>query len=365
MVSFRWEEYPMIESIESIHFENFKALRDSTLPLGPCNVLVGPNGCGKSTVLQALGILREYAERALRQGQSNFGGYSGAPQTPQYSELLSAARRGDGTAAVKLNVMFSGLPGRAELDFAPNALGPTGPHYVRTERPEPSEHVNNELAGIAVYNLDPSKIALPVALKRDITIDPNGGNLAGVLDGLRDREPERFEAITEELARWLPEFDRILFDTDDSGKRLIALRTREGRHEIAAASLSQGTLIALTLLTLAYLRQPPTLIGLEEPDRGLHPWLLRRVQDAIYRLAYPKDCGESRPPVQVIATTHSPYFLDLFKDNPEEIIVANKVDDNVQFERLSERPHAREILGDAPVGEIWCSGILGGVPTEP
>jgi predicted ATPase len=355
----------MIESIESIHFENFKALRDSTLPLGPCNILVGPNGSGKSTVLRALDILREYAERSLRQGQSNFGGYTASTPFAHYSELVSAARRGDGTSAVRLKIKFAGVPGRAELVFAPNGPGPVGPGHVGTESPEPSERVNDCLAGIAVYNLDPSKIALPVALKRDITIDPNGGNLAGVLDGLRDREPERFEAITEELARWLPEFDRILFDTDDSGKRSIALRTREGRHKIAAASLSQGTLIALTLLTLAYLPQPPTLIGLEEPDRGLHPWLLRRVQDAIYRLAYPKDCGESRPPVQVIATTHSPYFLDLFKNHPEEIIVANKVDDNVQFERLSERPHAREILGDAPVGEIWYSGILGGVPTEP
>ena len=161
------------------------------------------------------------------------------------------------------------------------------------------------------------------------------------------------------------EFDRVLFDTDDAGKRSIALRTREGRHAIAAESLSQGTLIALTLLTLAHLPQPPTLVGLEEPDRGLHPWLLRRVQDAIYRLAYPKDCGENRPPVQVIATTHSPYFLDLFKDHPEEISIANKTGDNVQFERLSDQSHMREILGDAPAGEIWYSGILGGVPTAP
>ncbi len=351
--------------IESIHFENFKALRDSTLPLGPCNILVGPNGSGKSTVLQALRILRDYAEKALPKGQRNFGGHTRAPQPPQYSELVSAARRDGGTAAVKLKIVFSGVPGRAELDYAPNALAPSGPVYVGTESPEPSEPVNDRLARIAVYNLDPLQIAKPVALVPNMTIDPNGGNIAGVLDGLRDREPERMDAIQGELARWLPEFDHVLFDNPSKGKRSIALRTREGRHKIAAESLSQGTLIALTLLTLAHLPEPPTLIGLEEPDRGLHPWLLRRVQDAIYRLAYPKDCGENRPPVQVIATTHSPYFLDLFKDHPEQIIIANKVGDNVQFARLSDQPHMREILGDAPVGEIWYSGILGGVPAAP
>ncbi len=45
--------------IESIEFKNFKALRDTTLPLGPLTILVGPNGSGKSTVLQALELLRQ------------------------------------------------------------------------------------------------------------------------------------------------------------------------------------------------------------------------------------------------------------------------------------------------------------------
>jgi hypothetical protein len=31
---------------------------------------------------------------------------------------------------------------------------------------------------------------------------------------------------------------------------------------------------------------------------------------------------------------------------------------------LSEQPHIEEILGDAPLGEIWYTGILGGVPAN-
>src|SRR5262249_49743512 len=42
---------PMIELIE---FTNFKALRKTTLPLGPFTLLLGPNGSGKTSVLQAL-----------------------------------------------------------------------------------------------------------------------------------------------------------------------------------------------------------------------------------------------------------------------------------------------------------------------
>src|SRR5437899_5764040 len=44
-------EHVMIESIE---FTNFKALRDTLLPLSPFTLLLGPNGSGKSTVLKAL-----------------------------------------------------------------------------------------------------------------------------------------------------------------------------------------------------------------------------------------------------------------------------------------------------------------------
>src|SRR3989442_1556250 len=40
--------------IESVQFLNFKALRNTTLPLGRFTLIVGPNASGKSTALQAL-----------------------------------------------------------------------------------------------------------------------------------------------------------------------------------------------------------------------------------------------------------------------------------------------------------------------
>ncbi len=190
----------------------------------------------------------------------------------------------------------------------------------------------------------------------------NGSNLAGVLDRLRDQSPERFKELNDQLGRWIPEFDQILFETPNPGHRAITLRTREGHHPIKAANLSQGTLIALALLTLAYVPNPPPIICLEEPDRGLHPRLLRDVRDAIYRLAYPDATEEKRSPVQVIATTHNPYFLDLFREHPEEIVIAEKVGLESKFSRLSDRKDLDEILGDAPLSEVWYSGVLGGVP---
>jgi predicted ATP-dependent endonuclease of OLD family len=107
------------------------------------------------------------------------------------------------------------------------------------------------------------------------------------------------------------------------------------------------------------------MVCFEEPDRGIHPRLLRDVQDALYRLSYPESFGETRPSVQVLATTHSPYFLDLYRDHPEEVVIASRIGQEARFERLSDRRDLEEILGDAPLSEVWYSGILGGVPVEP
>ena len=169
-----------------------------------------------------------------------------------------------------------------------------------------------------------------------MTLDVKGGGLSCALDRLRDQWPEQFESLNQELYRWVPEFDRILFEMTGKGQRFFSLRTRIGGYSVPAHYLLGGTLLALTLLTIAYLPDSPALLGLEEPGRGIHPRLLRDVQDAIHRLSFPEISGEQRQPVQVIMTTHSPYMLELFRDQTEEVVVAQRVEDNVKFKRLTD-----------------------------
>jgi energy-coupling factor transporter ATP-binding protein EcfA2 len=283
--------------IESIEFKNFKVLRNCTLPLGRCNILIGPNGSGKTTVLQAL--------EAVRKGRGKLS----------VSQIVSVGVHPVPEASVEVTLTWGDpLAGvgswnrwressRCEREFAfPDGM----PNTQRVQA-----DLEKVLNGIRVFAFDASAIAAPAPVTGGLTLEGNGSRLAAVLDGLRDEVPERFEAINVALGHWLPEFDRV-----------------------------------------------------EEPDRGIHPRLLRRVQDAIYRLSHPESCGEEREPVQVIATTHSPYFVDLFKDHPEEIIICERVGQEVQFKRVSDLPNMDEILSSAPLGEIWYSGILGGVPTK-
>lgn len=107
------------------------------------------------------------------------------------------------------------------------------------------------------------------------------------------------------------------------------------------------------------------MVCLEEPDRGIHPRLYREIQDALYRLAYPASYELNRKPVQVLVTTHSPYLLDLHREHPEEVVIAQKNGTSATFQKLTDREDIEELLSEASLGELWYSGVLGGVPVSP
>lgn len=314
--------------IEWMHFTNFRVLKDARLLMRPLTVIIGPNGSGKSTALKALSALAD-------------------PDFPAES-----------LRSVGVTTAQGNTPGIA-IKFADHAL-PQYAHWGATSKTEPA--VVEFFRRARVYALHSEAIAKPMQLEKTFELNGDGSWLASVLTNLQDQYPERFDALNDELHRWVPEYDRVLFDTPNSGYRAFMLRTVEGGHRISAGSLSQGTLLALALLALAYVPSPPPLIGLEEPDHGMHPRLLRDVRDALFRLTNPQSFGEKRDPVQVVLTTHSPYLIDLFKDQLDSIVIAEKDGLYANFKRLSDMPHVDEILRDAHLGDAWYSGILGGVP---
>ena len=334
--------------IKSIKFENAKVLRNTVLPLGRFTLLIGPNGSGKTTALRALA---SFAQGKWPWSGGISVGLEGDPHTWEASMELTWSGKSEEESLEKI---VSSIHRRKNLEF-----------YRRTGiSGKLTKALNRWRQRIRFYSFDAARIEMNSILQDKVELAESGERLPVVLDRLRDNYPERFKRINEALANWLPEFDSILFDVPAAGDRCVALRTKKGKHKIAAKDLSQGTLIALALLTLAYLPQPPSLVLLEEPDRGLHPRLLRDVKDALYRLSFPEESGEDREPVQVVATTHSPYFLDLFRDHPGQIVVAEKKGNEATFSRLVDRDDLDELLEGSPLGDLWYSGVLGGVPSD-
>lgn len=346
--------------IESVEFTNFKALRQTTLPLAPFTLLLGPNGSGKSSVLQALQEISVIAAQSASISGPNV-------ESRMNRASMMSVIVGDRNAPVEIKLHIRSKPQVvATFQWPPAGQVKSQVKYLDGSGlpPAQAEPLMQWLGRMRIYTLDSSAIALPVPVS-GASLQSNGGGLAAVLDDLKDNHPERWESLLAEMRSWLPEYDYILFDKPQQGSKGIVLRTMKGSHRISAKDLSQGTLVALALLTLAYLPNPPSLVGLEEIDRGLHPRLLRHLQDALYRLSYPESSREKRPAIQVIATTHSPYLLDMYREHPEEVVLAEKKGLEVAMRRLTDIEHYQEILGESPLSEVWYSGVLGGVSVKP
>lgn len=327
--------------ITSVHFENCGPLRDATLPLEPFTLIIGPNGSGKTTALRCLGDNQFASPMSFAPVRFD------DPPSPRAELRWSSGRESFITRIV--------MPGDRHLHHM--SLGSEQPVTGR-------EHdvLDQRVRRARYYTLQPEQLAMPSHVGEAQELARDGSNLAAMLDWLNSLEHELFEQLNRAVAAVMPEFDRILLDSPTTGSKVVLMRTASGGYRVPATALAQGTLIALALLTLAWLPQPPTLVCLEEPDRGLHPRLLRDVKSALRRLAFPAEYDEQREPVQVIASTHNPFFLDLFRDELEQVVIASKHGLEATFRRAADIPNIDLILRDSMLSNAWYTGVLGGVP---
>jgi predicted ATPase len=100
--------------------------------------------------------------------------------------------------------------------------------------------------------------------------------------------------------------DGIEVEVSDLGE--VELRLKESGVDVPARVLSEGTLRMLGLLALTGAKDAPALVGLEEPENGVHP---RRIQLIAELLKTRAHLGQT----QYIVTTHSPILADLLPND--------------------------------------------------
>ncbi len=335
--------------IASVQFRHFKALRATSLRLEPFNLVIGPNGSGKTSLVQALLRLRTLARVPPPGGKT-----AGDPARP-------------GPAP---EIIFRFTPPEADIEVRLGCRSDAVCDLLEARHPDTDEArrrweaLRSRLGGIRAYLLDHYAMGEPVARADGGELASNARNLAAVLAAMRRERPEDFARLEAEFRRTLPDYAAIELVELPDDRLQLGLRLAEGNELILADNASQGALYTLAILALSFAARPPAVLCLEEADRGMHPRLLREVRDALYRLSYPASFGEKREPVQIVATTHSPFLLDQFREHPEEVVIAHKRGREATFERLSDRPDVGEILAEGSLGDIWYSGILGGVPED-
>ncbi len=151
-----------------------------------------------------------------------------------------------------------------------------------------------------------------------------GEELAAFLNTLNNLDPAQFRGVEKALHSLIPSITGIQTEVNRVGE--VELSLLEGETAMPARVLSEGTLRVLGLLALSGVKEPPALIGFEEPENGVHP---RRIRDIAEILKNRAESGNT----QLIVTTHSPILPDHIAD--ESLFVCQKKNGSTTIEPFS------------------------------
>jgi predicted ATPase len=175
------------------------------------------------------------------------------------------------------------------------------PHFARHY-----PHVTafkRELRNWQFYYFEPrEKMRAPASPGSINHVGLMGEELAGYLHALRLSEPVKFSNVEKTLKYLIPSISGLQTFINQFGE--VELNVVENGIPISARLVSEGTLRMLGLLSLEGSRTPPSLIGFEEPENGVHPERIREIAELIIGKS------ESDNQTQMIVTTHSPVLID-------------------------------------------------------
>jgi predicted ATPase len=193
-----------------------------------------------------------------------------------------------------------------------------------------------------------SKIRQPAAFGVEKKLLSNGENLAQILNRLKNQHSLHYEKIQDLIKKINPHFLDIGFDLLGALMYLV-LREKKLNKTVSTKHISDGTLRYILLLSILLNPEKGFLIGLDEPEIGLHPDMLNTVAEAI------KEAAKNS---QIIIATHSPLLLNAF--DLEDIIIFEKNQDNQIVVSVKREEDFEDWEGNFLAGQMWLRGKLGG-----
>ena len=399
----------MLKSIIIQDFFSFKGKKEIKLNNG-VNILLGINGSGKTSFINALRLLSEgiAGDGLVKLIQEQWGGYdhivnfNGERTAPcaqityifSYSELneLNPAAgfnadvhyritiKRSGTSYVLNEQVFTQHRTKKDtsftyLDFA-NGNGKistrtqegivlqdytgtdvSGKELVLRQINDPIHYLpthtlRKAIESIAVYNSfdigEESKLRMPTEFSTDIRLRKSGSNLTQILNELKLNHTFAFERLEETFRNVNPYFISIEI-ANLYGQSYLSLREKNISRTIGALHISDGTLRFLLSECIFYNPLRGELVAIDEPERGLHPDMIRSVADMMKYAARQS---------QIIVATHSPHLLNQFE--LENILVFEKDEDNSTVVHKVSENDFPEWEGEFLPGQMWLLGQIGG-----
>lgn len=393
----------------SLHLKGFLSFGPKSEPvkLTGLNVLIGPNGVGKSNFIEAVELL--HATPADFSSLIRLGGLPSdwiwhggkGASTARIEAKLSAV---NGTPELRYGIEFTDSGGRLEIvDEVLEKTVKDYPHeqdvrfYYRYQNGHPAISMVQTVADQATQRkysqrtlkretIDPQQSILsqkkdlelypevttagarfksiqifrewgfgrsaalrspqPANLPTDVLL-PELVNLGLVLNDLEHRAA--WGRFNELMGKFLPRYKRLSTKVS-AGSVQVYLHEDGLGVPVPATRLSDGTLRFLALLAIMLNPESATLICIEEPELGLHP-------DAMALLA--ELLVEASAKTQFIVTTHSDTLVSELTEEAESVLVCDYGQDGTDLQRL-EAAKLKFWLEKYRLGEVWRLGKLGG-----
>jgi len=363
--------------LDYLTVKGFRSIKSiERLELRPINVLVGANGSGKSNFVGVFAFLR-----VLRQGHlvAYTDGAGGAEKILHFGSKV--------TGEIELEISFrDGIYGYHV------ALSPTAEDrfYVHNERCwfwKKSQHLHpyfeslagsGKEAGISEpqngvtdwvqFRLDSWRLyhfhdtSNTSSMRKTADVDDNrflradASNLAAYLYLLQQAHQPEYQLIRKTVQRVAPFFDDFHLEPLRSNPDKVKLEWihKSSDAYFDASSLSDGTLrfICVCTLFLQPLIYRPSVIIVDEPELGLHPYAITMLANLVRAAA---------TETQVILSSQSALLLDHFQ--PEDVLVADLEQGATTLKRLQPQDLA-VWLEEYSLGELWEKNEFGGRPTR-
>ena len=376
-----------MSELDWITVEGFKSIGSiRRLPLRPINVLIGPNGAGKSNFIGAFSFLNAVREGNLRNYVMRAGGADKilhfGSNTTQHLTIHISFESELNQYLIKLAPDDSdGMYPEKEIAYFWNKDEHTKPYEEKLLPRKGEAGISRRsedglllwwntsvwcdtfvdiLPSWKIYHFHDTSSKSPIKKTADVDdnhyLRPDGSNLAAFLYYLRNRHEDAYDLIQRTVRLAAPFFDDFVLKPLALNKDKIRLEWRHRGSDayFNASSLSDGSLRFMALATL--LLQPaslrPSVILIDEPELGLHPYAITILASLI---------KQASVETQIIVATQSSLFLDHFQ--PEDVLVADRVNGATRITRL-DAENLNVWLEDYSLGQLWEKNEFGGRPAR-
>ena len=343
--------------LNHLKIEGYKSIQSLDIELQSLNILIGANGVGKSNFIGFFKFMKKLIDKDLQfyvaqQGGANKILHFGSKITEAIScELTSTLLFYKATiiSDIKDSLIFKKeavtYPDGNEIILARDGARESGAFSSFIPSLWKSYHFHD--------TGENAKVKQTCNINDANFLSSDASNLSAFLYAIKINNTRAYKKIVKTIQRVAPFFHDFILEPEVHNRDTIRLKWKHRGMDdyFDANDLSDGTLRFICLTTLLLQPHLPTIILLDEPELGLHPFALK-ILASIFRVVSQK--------TQIIASTQSATFTDEFDIN--NIIVVDRVDNHSEFRRLDIEDY-NEWLEEYSLGEIWQKNLIGGVPS--